>query len=85
MYNFTKEFNNFIKERIENNVSKLKENIEYMNKLKEFEEKLKSSLNKEQKEKIDYILSLHTCLSDYEITESYILGFKDSIRFNVDE
>ena len=88
MDNFTKEFNNFISERIEHNISKLKKNIEYMQKYEEFEKKLnqlKKRLNKKQIEEIDYILSLHNFLSDYEITESYILGFKDSIKFNVNE
>ena len=46
---------------------------------------IKKKLNKKQIEEIDYILSLHNFLSDYELTESYILGFKDSIKFNVDE
>ena len=88
MYNFTKELNNFISERIEHNVYKLRKNIKYMQKYEEFEKKLnqfKKKLNKKQIEEIDYILSLHNFLSDYELTESYILGFKDSIKFNVDE
>ena len=80
MYNFTKELNNFISERIEHNVYKLRKNIKYMQKYEEFEKKLnqfKKKLNKKQIEEIDYILSLHNFLSDYELTESYILGFKE--------
>lgn len=83
MNTFNKEFDNYISERINDNLARLKEEEAYKKIYTSYAAKLdslKSELNNTQKNMLDNILSYHSMLSNYEINIGYSVGLVDGIE-----
>jgi len=85
MKNFTTNFNNFINQRFEDNVKRLKKNKYYKKnefKFYKLEDDIINKANKEEKEKLDILFSSLYNMQTEEIFLAYKLGFSDGINFN---
>lgn len=85
MNNFTTSFNNFISQRFENNVKKLKKNKNYKEnefKFYKLEDDILINSSNEEKERLNTLLSYLYDMQTEENFSAYKLGFYDGMNFN---